>query len=131
MIRQAWLVEAAEQLAEAGVPDPARDARLLLRWVLGIRAEDLHEALRSEGTAGERAEFTQATGRRAAREPLSHITGTRLFWGREFRVSRMCWTRGPRQRRWWPRPCIVGRLPECWIWARGPDAFWHLAGGMA
>lgn len=87
MIRQAWLAIAAERLAEAGVSDAMRDARLLLRWVLDVRPEDLHEALREEGTAEEHTAFEAAIAQRAGRVPLSHITGTRLFWGRRFRVN--------------------------------------------
>lgn len=87
MIRQGWLAEATEKLARAGVPDAARDARVLLRWTLDLRAEDLHEALRAAGTASEQAAFQTAIARRATREPLSHITGGRLFWGRRFRVT--------------------------------------------
>ena len=87
-LRQAWISEAAARLAEAGVPDPIRDARLLLRSVLDIPAEDLHEALRTEGTQDEHAAYQVAVARRAGREPLSHITGSRLFWGRTFQVNR-------------------------------------------
>ncbi|MEM1299763.1 MAG: peptide chain release factor N(5)-glutamine methyltransferase, partial [Pseudomonadota bacterium] len=87
MIRQAWLADAADRLASAGVPDAMRDARLLLRWVLDARAEDMNEALRVPGSAREQDAFHAAVARRANREPLSHITGTRLFWGRGFRVN--------------------------------------------
>ncbi len=74
------LAVAIARLREAGVPDPARDARRLLEHVAG-------------GTwPGDELPDPQAFGaviaRRAAREPVSHITGRRAFWRHEFRVTR-------------------------------------------
>jgi len=75
------------RLAGAGVPDPARDARLLLAFALGIAPDrltlHLPEALPPE--AG--ARFDAALARRLARQPVSQITGRRAFWGRDFRVT--------------------------------------------
>lgn len=87
-LRQTWVRSAAARLAGAGVPDPLRDARLLLRWVLGIAPEALAEQLIAAGTSAEESAFKAAVDRRAGREPISYITGHRLFWGREFRVNR-------------------------------------------
>ncbi|MFK7943934.1 MAG: peptide chain release factor N(5)-glutamine methyltransferase [Paracoccaceae bacterium] len=86
-LRQTWVAAAVEALASAGVPDPMRDARLLLRWALSAPPEDVHQILRQEGTADEQTKFRTAIARRAKREPLSHIIGTRLFWDRAFQVS--------------------------------------------
>ncbi|WP_010140824.1 peptide chain release factor N(5)-glutamine methyltransferase [Oceanicola sp. S124] len=80
------LALAGQRLAEAGVPDPGRDARRLLAHVLGIAAERLSVEMPAD--LGDRAAaFDAAVTRRVAREPLSHITGSRLFWGRSFAVT--------------------------------------------
>lgn len=87
MTRAAWLGAATDRLAQAGVPDPQRDARLLLRGVLGVDAAKLAQALVEPGTAEEEVTFSEAVARRARREPVSHILGSRLFWGRAFKVT--------------------------------------------
>ncbi|MGI3164927.1 peptide chain release factor N(5)-glutamine methyltransferase [Pseudooceanicola sp. 200-1SW] len=83
---RAALAQAVADLRAAGVDDPARDARWLLAHVLGLSPDrlsiDMPDAL---GAAA--APFAQAIARRAAREPVSHITGRRFFWGQMFRVS--------------------------------------------
>ena len=58
-----------------------------MRWVLELDGAGL--AARSPETlsAEARSAFDTAVARRAGREPLSHITGRREFWGREFRVT--------------------------------------------
>lgn len=81
------LREAADRLARAGVPEPAREARLALRWASGLDGARLGAALDQTATEDEAARFATAIGRRAAREPLSHITGRREFWGRAFSVG--------------------------------------------
>lgn len=81
------LREGARQLGAAGLADPAREARLALRWAGGFRPEELISVLDAPAEAEEVARFQQAVTRRIAGEPLSHITGTRLFWGREFGVG--------------------------------------------
>lgn len=85
--RAALLRAAAERLAAAGVPDPVRDVRLLLRWASGLDAAELSATLAEPPAAAERAAFGDAVARRSRREPVSHITGQRLFWGRAFRVT--------------------------------------------
>lgn len=85
--RQAWVQGAATELKAAGVSDPVRDARLLLRWILDLTAVELSMALTAQGTEDEKRRYRSAVARRAAREPLSHITGHREFWGRRFRVN--------------------------------------------
>lgn len=84
---QARLNSAASVLKNAGVEDPTRDARLLMRWVLDLDGAGL--AANSMETLSEENEsaFDTAIARRVDREPLSHITGKREFWGREFRVT--------------------------------------------
>ncbi len=78
---------AIPRLAGAGVPDAARDARRLLAFAMGLAPDrmPLHQsdALTPEAAA----RFEAALTARAARQPVSQITGTRLFWGRAFRVT--------------------------------------------
>ncbi|NYE37716.1 release factor glutamine methyltransferase [Nocardioides cavernae] len=68
---------AAEQLREAGVASPERDADLLLAHVLGVGlgrlplADGLDEA--------QLAAYDALLERRARREPLQHLTGTAAF----------------------------------------------------
>ncbi|WP_050527716.1 peptide chain release factor N(5)-glutamine methyltransferase [Pseudorhodobacter aquimaris] len=79
---------AVARLAAAGVPDGAQDVAILLAHVLGASRADL--ALLSPQTLLSPAQITAfeaAISARAARQPLSHITGQRLFWGRSFVVT--------------------------------------------
>lgn len=68
---------AAQRLREAGVASPERDADLLLAHVLGIRLGrvPLVDAL----AAREQEAYDALVVRRAAREPLQHLTGTAAF----------------------------------------------------
>ena len=79
---------AVSRLAAAGVADAPRDARRLLVHAMGIGADrlllHLGEPLSPEAVAA----FELAVAARAARQPVSQITGSRLFWGRAFRVTR-------------------------------------------
>jgi release factor glutamine methyltransferase len=77
----------ADRLAAAGIPDPMRDARLLLAHARGLGADrlTLHMADAPDPAAATR--FDSLITARAARAPLSHLTGQRLFWGRSFQVS--------------------------------------------
>ncbi len=87
MTRAELLRSATERLAQAGVPDAARDARLALRWAAGLSGAALAAALEAPAPEDEACRFAEAIRRRAAREPLSHITGRREFWGRAFEVG--------------------------------------------
>lgn len=84
----AALSAATRRLQTAGVASPARDARDLLAWALG--AEPMQITLRTAEPlpADAAARFETALAARAARQPVAQITGRRLFWGREFRVTR-------------------------------------------
>jgi len=81
------LREAVARLAAAGIPDPARDARLLLAFALGIAPERLTLALPEPLPEAAAEAFAAALARRELRQPVSHITGRRMFWGRAFRVT--------------------------------------------
>ncbi len=72
------LVRAATaRLAEAGVASPEHDAAELLAHVLGTTRSGL--ALVDEVTATQRQAYDDLVARRAAREPLQHLTGTAAF----------------------------------------------------
>lgn len=86
-LRATMLRDATRTLAAAGVPEAARDARLLLRWAAGLSGHALAGALDAPAPEDEARRFDRAIGRRAAREPLSHIMGEREFWGRTFAVG--------------------------------------------
>ncbi|MEM7240438.1 MAG: peptide chain release factor N(5)-glutamine methyltransferase [Pseudomonadota bacterium] len=85
--RQVLLERGTTALATAGVPDPPRDARVLMRWASGLDGPSLIANLAERPGDDEAERYLQAIARRARRVPVSHITGTRLFWGREFIVT--------------------------------------------
>ncbi len=75
------------QLRAAGVPDPATDSRRLLAVAAGVPRDRL--TLINEEVLGNEAAvaYQTAIDRRAKREPVSHISGTREFYGRQFAVG--------------------------------------------
>ena len=83
----ASLREASRRLAGAGVPEPARDARLLAAWAAGVepgrvtllRGEPMAQLLRDRLEAAVEA--------RAGGRSVAHVTGRKAFWGREFLVT--------------------------------------------
>ncbi len=84
------LREAAQTLASAGVPTPEVDAELLAAHVLGLsRGELAAAAFRgADAPTGADAEaFDSFIARRAAREPLQHLTGLAPFRHLELRVG--------------------------------------------
>jgi len=85
--RAAALKAATARLAAAGIEGAARDARLLMRHASGLEAVALSAALDAPMGAAEAARFDALVAGRAARAPLSHVTGAREFWGRRFAVS--------------------------------------------
>jgi release factor glutamine methyltransferase len=68
---------AVARLAEAGIGSPDHDARELLAHVLGTTRPQL--ALVETLAEAEVARFDDLVARRAAREPLQHLTGTAAF----------------------------------------------------
>jgi release factor glutamine methyltransferase len=81
------LALAAVQLREAGIEDPARDARILLAHAMGIAPDRLTLHLPDEMTVPQARAYDEAIAARLSRQPVSQITGQRLFWGRSFRVT--------------------------------------------
>ena len=78
---------AAVRLTEAGVPDAARDARLLMAEALRVSPDRL-TLMASDSLTGEAGDRLEAMIiARSARHPVSHILGRRAFWGRDFTVT--------------------------------------------
>jgi release factor glutamine methyltransferase len=75
--RRSLLDSAVGRLREAGVESPDHDARELLAHVLGVRLPEL--ALVDDVPAADAEEYDALVARRAAREPLQHLTGTAWF----------------------------------------------------
>ena len=81
------ILASARQLAQAGVPDPAVDASLLLSHLTGKPALMLRldtETQLSEETV---AAYQALTAKRAQRIPLQWLTGVQSFCGHGFAVS--------------------------------------------
>jgi release factor glutamine methyltransferase len=66
---------ATARLAEAGVPSPRTDAEEIAAHVHGVRRSRLHTVKDADFDA----RFWEGIARRAAREPLQHITGMAYF----------------------------------------------------
>jgi release factor glutamine methyltransferase len=81
----ALLADATERLAGAGIDTPRVDAELLLAHVSGTDRSRL--ALLDAVDPALAAQFADAVQRRAAREPLQHITGSAPFRGIEVAVG--------------------------------------------
>lgn len=81
------LREAAGALAAAGVPDAARDARLLMAHAADLPADRIVLHLDDGVDAPRQAAFRRLVAARLERRPVSQIVGHRLFRGRRFRVT--------------------------------------------
>ncbi len=79
------LQQAARRLADAGIEDPAREARHLLALALGVPLRSLTAAGPTSDTA---ERFAALVVRRAAREPMALIAGHAGFWTLDLEVSR-------------------------------------------
>lgn len=76
---------ATATLAAAGVPSPRHDAEALAAHVLGLRRSQV--AQRDALAAADEATYRTLVRRRAAREPLQHLTGTAAFRHLELAVG--------------------------------------------
>lgn len=81
------VTETAARLAAAGVPEPRREARLLVALALGIEAGAVHGYPERGLDPAARTRLGALTTRRAAREPFSRLAGRRGFWSLDFEVS--------------------------------------------
>jgi len=81
------LAEAAQRLADAGVAEPRLDARLLVGAALGLSREAMMAHPERPVSGRERDAVDALVTRRAAREPVARILGTREFWSLDFAVT--------------------------------------------
>jgi len=79
----AEVAQAAQRLADAGVPSPRFDAEELAAYVHGVKRGELHRVADTEFDA----RYWEAVARREAREPLQHITGRVFFRYLELQVG--------------------------------------------
>lgn len=81
------MLAAMARLRAAGVPDPARDARILLAHAARVDAARV-TLIAPENIAPEIAErYDQLVSLRAVRVPVSQLVGARDFYGRRFEIS--------------------------------------------
>ena len=82
------MAAATGRLGEAGVDDPARDARILLAHAAKIDTSRV-TLIAPEDISSEISErYENMIRLREARVPVSHLIGEREFYGRRFKVSR-------------------------------------------
>jgi release factor glutamine methyltransferase len=82
------MAAAASRLRAAGVADPARDARILLAHAASVDAARI-TLIAPEEIAPDIAErYETLVALRAVRVPVSHLIGSRGFYGRDFQISR-------------------------------------------
>ncbi|WP_031082933.1 peptide chain release factor N(5)-glutamine methyltransferase [Streptomyces sp. NRRL WC-3549] len=79
----AEVAQAAQRLADAGVPSPRFDAEELAAFVHGVKRGELHNVPDSDFDA----RYWETVARREAREPLQHITGRAFFRYLELQVG--------------------------------------------
>lgn len=82
------LATGAARLRDAGVAAGRRDALLLLAIALGADPNTLRLRPERPLDAAEWSAFEALLGRRAGREPVSRIVGTREFWSLPFKITR-------------------------------------------
>ena len=81
------MVAAMARLRAAGVPDPARDARILLAHAAQVDAARV-TLIAPEDIAHDIAErYEHLIALRAVRVPVSQLIGSREFYGRRFEIS--------------------------------------------
>jgi release factor glutamine methyltransferase len=83
----AALATATRRLDAAGVPEPRRDARLLIGHALGERPEVVLGHPERAVPAHEAGRISALVALRAERRPVSRILGVREFWSLPFRVT--------------------------------------------
>ena len=78
---------AQRALAEAGVEDAGREARLLVVAAAGVNTAQIIAHPEQQLRVDTQAKLQAMLARRCAREPLSRILGEREFYGRRFVLS--------------------------------------------
>ena len=79
--------QAADWLADRGVPSPRLDADRMLAHALGLRRLDLYLDLERPLVPDEVARFRELLRRRGRREPLAYVLGSWSFRGLELAVD--------------------------------------------
>ncbi|MBU2982774.1 peptide chain release factor N(5)-glutamine methyltransferase [Lentibacter algarum] len=74
-------------MAAAQITSAPKDARNLMAQALSVEPSRMTLHLRDELTAEQLDQFWTNVRRRAEREPMSHILGSRLFYGRNFKIT--------------------------------------------
>jgi release factor glutamine methyltransferase len=100
---------AAARLDAAGVPDPWRDARLLLASVLDVDVAALMGEPETELTPSQAQGFAAMVAQRAERRPVSRILGAREFWSLRLAVRDA--TLDPRPDSETVVDTVLGRVP--------------------
>ena len=87
MMLRALIARGTSALDQAGIPNAARDARLLAAHVCDIDPSrvTLHEM--DEVSEAAIARFDDAITQRQNHRPVSRIIGVRQFWGRNFQIT--------------------------------------------
>jgi release factor glutamine methyltransferase len=80
------LKRATATLAAAGIESARLDGRVLLAHVLGLSSNEVALA-QQELTAEQQGAFDALVERRAAKEPVAYIVGTKEFYGLQFEVG--------------------------------------------
>ena len=81
------MVAATARLRAAGVPEPARDARILLAHAACVDAARVTLIAPEDIAPDIEERFEQLVALRAIRVPVSHLIGAREFYGRRFSIS--------------------------------------------
>lgn len=84
---KAWTT-AKERLKDAGVDQPAIDARLMLEVAANVTRTEIVTDPYRELSAEQQAMLEDFLARRARREPVSHIIGRKGFWKILLRVNK-------------------------------------------
>jgi release factor glutamine methyltransferase len=82
-----YLKVAEDKLTTGGITSARLDAELLLGYVLDHDRSWIHAHLDNYLDLREETEFEQLIARRAAREPLVHLTSEREFYGLSFKIT--------------------------------------------
>ncbi|AEI94326.1 peptide chain release factor N(5)-glutamine methyltransferase [Roseobacter litoralis] len=82
------MVAAMARLRAAGVPDPARDARVLLAHAAQVDAARVTLIAPEDMAADIIDRYDHLVSLRAVRVPVSQLIGSREFYGRRFNITR-------------------------------------------
>jgi release factor glutamine methyltransferase len=78
---------ATHQLREAGIDDPAQDARILMMWASGQTRSDLMLNENKDVSKTDTGKFNDAIKRRQLHEPIAYITQGKAFWSLSLTVN--------------------------------------------